>query len=404
MRRKYLAISLAGFFVFGLLFLLHTGLYPNKAHVEPEPVKEKDSVSFSVAPALKALVDNYDLWVNSHINSGNAPGAAVAIIKNGNILLLKGYGKKNTKEEALIDKNTVFRIASVSKGFAGVLAGVLVEDSLLNWETKVSEYLPSFALRDTLNSKDLALKNILSHTTGLPRHAYTDLIEGNATFEEMVTDIQKLHLIGPVGKYYSYQNVIYSLFSDIAEKVTEQPYEQLMYNKLFKPLGMQNASVSFDSIINNPNHAVPHIKTTRGWRPRKISKNYYNVIPAAGVNASITDMAQWLKATMGRFPEVISEETLQQLYTPVVETPRRRYRRHWPKLKKANYGFGWRIFDYEDEKVIYHGGYVNDYRAEIGFDLKNNIGVVVLTNGPCKLANKAISKFFVNFYSGNTNL
>ncbi len=402
MKSKYLAISLAGFFVFGLLFLLHTGLSPNRGFVENNPTAKKDSIEFQAPPSLQTLVNKYDEWVEEHVISGNAPGAAVAIVKNGNVLLIKGYGKKDVNKEALIDPHTVFRIASVSKGFAGILAGVLVQDSLLQWESKVSEYLPSFALKDTLNSRELAVKNILSHTTGLPRHAYTDLIEGNASFDEMIHDIQQLDLIGPVGKYYSYQNVIYSLFSDIAEQVTDQSYEQLMHDKLFEPLGMDNASVSYEAINTNPNHALPHIKTTKGWRTKSISENYYNVIPAAGVNASIADMAQWLKATMGQVPNVIEYETLEKIYSPVVETPRRRYLRHWPKLKKANYGFGWRIFNYDKEKVIYHGGYVNDFRAEIGFDLKHNVGIVVLTNAPCKLANQAISKFFVNYYKGNT--
>lgn len=401
MRRKYLAGIVAGLLVFILFFTFQGGFYPKTDNNASLSSIEQDSIELMTSPALRSVISNYDRWVNQHINSGYAPGAAVAIVSDGQILHLRGYGKKNVLVNDSVDINTVFRIASVSKGFASIMAGVLVEDSLMNWNDKVSKFIPDFALKDTLNSKELAIKNLLSHTTGLPRHAYTDLIEGNSTFPDMIASIQQLSLIGPVGKYYSYQNVIYSLISNIAEKVTNRSYDRLMYEKLFDPLGMNNASVCYDSIVNCTNYAMPHIKTKKGWKPTNISQNYYNVIPAAGVNASIADMAQWLLAVMGQKPEVISIETLEKIYSPVVETPKRRYLNHWPLLQKAHYGFGWRIFDYAEEKIIYHGGYVNDFRAEIGFDLKNKIGIVVLTNSPSPLANKAISNFFVNYYKRN---
>ncbi|MDN5215870.1 serine hydrolase domain-containing protein [Fulvivirgaceae bacterium BMA12] len=363
----------------------------------PESVK-KDSTTFIIPGELRGIIDTYDLWVKAHIDSGKAPGAAVAIVKGGNIVHLKGYGLKSTSQSDSIDEHTVFRIASVSKGFASVLAGVLTEDSLLHWDDPVSKHLPDFSLRDTLNSKDLAIKHLLSHTTGLPRHAYTDLIESGSKYQNILTSIQQLPLIGPVGKYYSYQNVIYSLFSDIAMAATNMPYDRLMHQYLFKPIGMADASVCYDSLIKSQNFAFPHVRTYEGWRPTEISKTYYNVIPAAGVNASISDMANWLNTMMGNTPDIVSVSTLDKLFTPIIETPRRRYLRHWPALKKAYYGLGWRVFKYGDHKIIYHGGYVNDYRAEIGFDIIEQVGIVVLTNAPCPLANQGISTFFKSYF------
>lgn len=365
---------------------------------EPPQAVKKDSNRFVIPVGLKHVVNTFDSWVKGHIASNKSPGAAVAIVKEGRVIHLRGYGLRSTTDADSIDEHTVFRIASVSKGFASVLAGVLAEDSIIHWDDPVSRHLPHFALRDTLNSKDLAIKHILSHTTGLPRHAYTDLIESGSSYQHMLTSIQQLPLIGPVGKYYSYQNVIYSLFSDIAVAATNMSYERLMYQQLFWPIGMEDASVSYESMIKSRNFALPHIRTYEGWRPTDISKSYYNVIPAAGVNASISDMAKWLITMMGNTPDVISSETLEQLFTPIVETPRRRYLHHWPALKKAYYGMGWRIFKYGEHEIIYHGGYVNDFRAEIGFDKDEQVGVVLLTNAACHLANEGISTFFKSYF------
>ena len=395
-------------FVFGLLFLVFftwwTTPFKSYDFNEPAEIVKKDNVAPVIPVKLKSVINSYDSWVKGHIKSNRSPGAAVAIVREGRIIHLRGYGLKSTKESDSINEHTVFRIASVSKGFASVLAGILAEDSILHWDDRVSRHLPEFALKDTLNSKDLAIRHILSHTTGLPRHAYTDLIESGSSYQNMLTSIQQLPLIGPVGKYYSYQNVIYSLFSDIAVAATDVPYDRLMYQHLFDPIGMSDASVTYESLIKSRNYAFPHIRTYEGWRPTDISKSYYNVIPAAGVNASISDMAKWLITLMGNTPDVISTKTLEKLFTPVVETPRRRYLHHWPALKKAYYGLGWRVFKYGDHNIIYHGGYVNDFRAEIGFDNNEQIGIVLLTNAACHLANEGVSTFFKSYfrqYSGS---
>ncbi|MCG8322295.1 MAG: beta-lactamase family protein [Cytophagales bacterium] len=389
-------------FVFGLTFLVlftwWTTPFKSYDFNKPPGIVKKDSTALVIPVKLKSVINNYDSWVKEHIKSNQSPGAAVAIVKGGKVIHLQGYGLKSTTASDSIDEHTVFRIASVSKGFASVLAGVLAEDSVMHWNDPVSTYLPDFALKDTLNSKELTIRHILSHTTGLPRHAYTDLIESGSSYQNMLNSIQQLPLIGPVGKYYSYQNVIYSLFSDIAVAATNIPYDHLMYQQLFNPIGMKDASVSYESMIKSRNFALPHIRTYEGWLPTDLSKSYYNVIPAAGVNASISDMAKWLITLMGNTPEVISSNTLEKLFTPVIETPRRRYLHHWPALKRAYYGLGWRIFKYGDHEIIYHGGYVNDYRAEIGFDNDEQVGIVLLTNAACHLANEGIATFFKSYF------
>ncbi len=352
----------------------------------------------AISDEMEKVIDEYDQWVSSMVAEGKVPGAAVAIVKGKHVVHMKGYGLRSYASGDSVNEHTVFRLASVSKGFAGVLAGILSEKGYFDLSDPVDKYLPDFHLKDTLNSSELNITHLLSHTTGLGRHAYTDLIENGTDYQEMLANLQALPLIGPVGTYYSYQNVIYSLISDIANQSTGEDYPALVNKYIFQPAGMADASADFASISAQANVALPHVKTYNGWRPTKISETYYNVSPAAGINASISDMSKWLSTLMGYHPQVINPETLQRVYTPVVRTPMRKYRGNWPEIKKAYYALGWRVLDLNEHQLVYHGGYVNHYRAEIAFDPEEEMGIVILTNAPGELSNKGVSKFMRAYY------
>ncbi len=134
------------------------------------------------------------------------------------------------------------------------------------------------------------------------------------------------------------------------------------------------------------------------WSPAKITDTYYNVAPAGGVNASISDMANWMIALLGNRPDVIKPETLKELYTPAVKAPskNRNYGR-MHRLSNSYYGLGWRVLHYPNDTLIYHGGYVNGYRSEVAINPKERIAVCILANAPGDLADNGIPLFF-NLY------
>jgi beta-lactamase class C len=173
-----------------------------------------------------------------------------------------------------------------------------------------------------------------------------------------------------------------------------------LIDRVFKPLGMRSASVNYDGITHNDNVARPHLVRRGRWRTAPITDTYYNVAPAAGVNASISDMAKWLVALLGNRPDVIRQRTLNHHYAPFVQAPskNRNYGR-LHRMRKSYYGLGWRVLHYPNDTLIYHGGYVNGYRSEVAVNQRDRVAVCILANAPGALADNGIPLFFNLFES-----
>ena len=270
-----------------------------------------------------------------------------------------------------------------------------MEDTVFSWDDRVIDYVPNFTLKSPEETQRLRIRNVLSHTTGLPYHAYTNMVEEGISLDTMLSWLKKINLVSKVGESYSYQNVAYSVIAPVMQKATGKTYESLMQEKVFGPLKMKTASIDYASIMQNPNVASPHLRRSRQWKSAKITDTYYNVAPAGGINASISDMAQWMIALLGNREDVITKATLQQLYTPEVKarSKNRNYGR-MHRLSDSFYGLGWRILYYPNDTLIYHGGYVNGYRSEVALNPKDKIAVCILANAPGELADNGIPLFF----------
>jgi beta-lactamase class C len=319
--------------------------------------------------------------VQTTLDDWKLPGAAITIVKDTDIVFMKGYGMRKVGQPEPIDIHTVFRIASVSKTFASVLTGLLVEEDLLDWKDRIVEHIPDFCLKDTAATRQLTINHLLSHTSGLMPHAYDNLIEAEIPYKTIIQELKNIPVVGTPGNHYGYQNVFYSLIGDIVEKITWIPYEELIAQRLFYPLGMEDASLGWDAYMAETNRASPHISRYYRWIPVHDKKAYYSVLPSAGVNASISDMAQWLRAMMGGRSDVIPSKILQMVHARRIRTPGERRRYHWNgRVSNTYYGMGWRIFDYTGHTMITHSGSVEGYLAQMAFIPDLSIGIVVLMN------------------------
>jgi beta-lactamase class C len=346
-------------------------------------------------PLLQEMVDEYEKEFIALMGSARTPGAAIAIVKDSTILFIRGYGVKQIGTYDSINEHTVFRLGSVSKPFASFLTGILVQDSLLAWSDPVTNYVPSFSLKSPDQTKSLLLSNVLSHTTGLPYHTYTNLVEEGEDLPLLLSHLKDVNLSSEVGKQYSYQNVAYSLIAEVVKSATGKSYETQMMERVFKPLGMKDASIDYATLMSNSNIAFPHVSRHGKFVSSHISNTYYNVSPAGGVNASISDMARWMMALLNTRQDVINANTLTQLYTPLIDAPskNRRYRQIEP-IQHSYYGLGWRVLHYSADTLLYHGGYVNGYRSEIALNPKENIAICILANAPGELSDNGIPLFF----------
>jgi beta-lactamase class C len=320
----------------------------------------------------------------------------VVIVKDTNVVFCKGYGVRAAGAPELVDEHTVFRIGSLSKGFAAGLTAVLVQEGKLNWQDKVTQYYPAFALRDPAQTQRLRLVHVLSHTTGLPHHAHTDMIENGYTMQQILPYLKKVKVCAKEGTQFCYQNAVYSVIGEVIYAATGQTYQDLLEAKVFRPLGMSSASVRYETLMATENKAYPHIPTANGWTKTDISEKYYNSAPAGGVNASGTDMGAWMKLLLGQHPDRLNTSTLDSLFAPCVRTyGERRFFGGWGGDKSAYYAKGWRVLQRTGHPtIVSHSGYVNGFRGEIALDRTNKVGICVLFNANSPWAQRCIPAFF----------
>lgn len=350
------------------------------------------------------LIVDYDQYIQEAVDKQLTPGAAVAIVYHGSVLLMKGYGERKNGTGEPVNENTLFRLGSVSKGFASVLAGLMVDEGYLDWDDAVSGYLDDFDMKDTTFADSLTIMHILSQTSGFPVHAYTDRLDAGVPYDQIKDLLAELPFAYKPGVVYTYQNAVYSLIGDVLQKVSGKSYGSLLSEKIFIPLNMSHASSDFLTMSSDTNAASPHLRTKYGWTAKALNDRYYSVAPASGINASVSDMAKWLLALTGNSPEVIPEATVKdvttsRVYTPLLWT----YRGTWRKLQRTSYGMGWRIFRFRDHDIAYHGGYVEGYKTEIAFDPKEDLGIVVLLNSNTTFASSSIPYFFELFMDQGSN-
>jgi len=380
MNKKHFSILL----LICLLFLS----VPFQTGFSPDPVYTK----------IDSLMTEYDTYVKSYISEREIPGVAVVIVINNQIEFIKGYGVRKLGGTDSIDIHSVFRLASVSKPFASILTGMLVKEGILNWDDTVIKYIPDFSLKDSSTTKNLTIRHILSHTSGLTPHAFDNLIEANLPFETIVKRLKEVNIHCEPGECYGYQNTVYSLISLIIKSATGKNYTDLLNERLFQPLGMLDASSNKNDMLESDNCASPHTRRRGLWQAADLRDTYYNVPPAAGINASIYDMAYWIKGLLGCSPEILSVEIVKEVSKPVISTPREKYRFNSNnRLKYAAYGLGWRVFDYSGRTMIYHSGGMRGYYTQLAFLPKYKIGIAVLQNA---LTHNDFLYKFVDMYFG----
>jgi len=348
---------------------------------------------------IDTVAARYDQIVRT-ILPFSAPGAAVVIVQDTNVILLRGYGVTEHGTQDSVNINTAFRLASVSKGFAGVLTGILSADSTIRLDNPVKKYLKDLELRDPVRTEEITVRNLLNHTTGLVPHAFDNLIEGGIRFDDIIPRLREVSICCPPGTNYGYQNVTFSLIEKVIEEAQPDSYEDLIRSRVFEPLGMWDASADYNSFVTSENTARPHVRYGDGWIPVKVDRDYYEIVPAAGINASARDMSRWLMALLGNQPDVVPTEALDMAFDPGINTPLRySYTKYWRYLEGKFYGLGWRVYDYNGRKIAYHGGYVRGFRAEIGVSREDDLAIAVMTNSLNRFVNLSIPLFFNMYYN-----
>jgi beta-lactamase class C len=327
-------------------------------------------------------VREFEALAQGLVDSGKVPGLAMAIVQGGQIVSARGYGVTDVNNPEAVDIHTVFRLASLSKSFASTVTAQMVADGKLRWDSRPIEYIPSLQFADPNAATQLTVADVLSHRVGIGHNSFDRDLEANAEYPMLMQKLAYAPMKCAPGECYAYQNIAYSLIGNVVESVSGTTYEQTVARRLFRPLGMFDASYGLEGIAASKRWAKPHIGSGRSWTPVYPKPTYYRVAPAAGVNASISDMAKWLLAQTGYRSDVLSGSMLATLHAPLIDTPSEMGGSNWrrQRLNAAGYALGWRVYDYIGHRMVFHGGAVQGYRGAMALLPERDVGVVILWN------------------------
>jgi beta-lactamase class C len=362
---------------------LGLSVIPSHARAATPPADSAAAPAQSLPPdRLKDTLGAYQQWLDRLDQRNEVAGLATAVVVGDKVVFEDAIGYANASTREPVTPETVFRLASLSKAFATALTGVLVNDGKLSWDTRLTAVLPFFRLKSDSAAEQATVRDILGQRLGLPKNTYDNMLEENIPYEELASKLDEVSLTCDVGQCYGYQNIAFSLIGDIVYAQTGDFFSRQVDKRIFFPLGMKTASYGREGLEDSKSWARPHRQTSNGWIPFEPKEAYYRVAPAAGVNASLRDMEQWLIAQMGGRPDVLPAKLLTTLHTPEVATPVELRSSPWrrARLSDASYALGWRVFDYEGETLVFHAGAVEGYRTMIGFFPKYRTGLVMMWN------------------------
>ncbi|MCB1023622.1 MAG: serine hydrolase, partial [Acidobacteria bacterium] len=338
--------------------------------------------SLSVA-AQDAPLQGMDEYVNKAMKEWEVPGLAIAVVKDDKVVFAKGYGVRELGKPDAVDEKTIFAIGSSSKAFTSASIAMLMDEKKLKWDDHVSEYLPEFQLFDPYVTREMTVRDLLTHRIGLERGDQlwyaTDF-----TRDEVLHRVRYLEPSSSVRSRFGYQNIMYLAAGQIIPSITKKSWDDFVAERIFTPLGMRDSSTSITSLSKSNDVSTPHLKiddkvTPIAWRMID------NIGPAGSINSNVMDMAQWLRLQLGngKFAgkQLISEAAIKEMHTP--QTVIRRegpYTIFYPEAHFMSYGMGWFLSDFRGKKLVEHGGAIDGMRASVMMIPEENVGIVILTN------------------------
>lgn len=381
-----------------------------KTNVQPTILPTINTQMLTSMPPLNTpknitkIVSEFEKKLLKTIKDKHIPGCAVAIVYKNQVVFINGYGLRTLGKPETINVDTVFQLGSVSKPIAATLSTILENRGILNVNDPVSQYLPNFSLNNVKDRSALRIKHVLSHSTGIPRAGFNHLIETFSPHARIIRTLQTTNIRAPIGKRYDYHNAMFSLISEITMAATHQSFPTALATYLLQPLKMNNTTATYNGLLKTTNRASPHIKNNKGKMVAAgtYSTGYYDVAPAGGINSSIRDMSTFLKAQLGGYPSFLDSATLTRLQQPIITTPTvslSAINGARDKIKNARYGLGWRVINFNDKKLVYHGGWVKGFTNFIAFMPEQQIGIVVLHNSETKFSGRLAMQFLDIFFS-----
>ena len=337
------------------------------------------------AAAQETPLQGFDAYVARAVAEWDATGLAIAVVKDGALVFAKGYGVRDLEAGGTVDEHTRFAIGSTTKAMTAAALGMLVDEGKVAWDDPVTKHLPWFELKDPYLTREITVRDLLTHRAGMER---TDFLwyERDTATREVVEKMALVDAAYSLRSSFIYQNIMYATAGEVVAAVSGMPWTEFVRTRIFQPLGMGETVPLLSETAGRPNVARPHHRVD--GRTVAIENASVDPVAAAGsVWSSVTDMSRWLRFLLaGGVTEdgtrLLQEATVEELFrpqsfvTPAQFYPTQRVTRpHW-----MTYGLGWFQHDYRGEKVDFHTGSIDGMVAIAGLVRDRGVGVYLLAN------------------------
>ncbi len=338
------------------------------------------------AAVPKPALDGFDDFMTQVLKDWKVPGAAVGVVQNGKMILLKGYGYRDVEKQLPVTPNTLFAVGSITKSFTVTLLGMEMDEGKVDWDKPVRNYLPDFRMYDPVLTEQMLMRDLITHRSGLPRH---DMVWYSSDFtrEDLLRRLQFLEPNKPLRSRFQYNNLMFMTAGYIAGKLNGKSWEDSVRERILVPLGMNGTTFSEKESQNAPDFAQPYqkgndVKSDVKRMPfDEQCPDTCALGPAGEINSSVADMSRYvlLHLNKGKLEgkALLSENNATQMQTPqmvIAGAP------DFKELSENSYGMGFFISSYRGHKQVEHGGNIDGFSAEMIFLPGDGIGVVVLTN------------------------
>jgi len=357
------------------------------------------------APQIAVDVQALDAYFANAQREWGVPGMAVAIVRDGEVVLAKGYGVRDIDDGGEVNEDTMFAIASNSKAFTSAALAMLVDEGKLSWSDLVTKYLPDFQVYDPYVSAEMRVYDLLSHRSGLGSFS-GDLLWYASEYDadEVVRRTQFVPQSGPFRASYGYSNLMFIAAGQLIPAITGQSWAEFVRARIFGPLGMDRTVASTSDLDRFDNVATPHAEPegelrTYPWR------GWDAMAAGGGIISSAADMARWMTLQLNggelRGTRLFSEEASRTMWTPLTSMAvSAGSEMRYPSTHFRAYGMGWSLMDYQGRRIVSHGGAYDGMYSRVVLVPEEDLGLVILTNSTTNISSALMYRFLDSCLGG----
>jgi CubicO group peptidase (beta-lactamase class C family) len=355
------------------------------------------ALAMAAASASAAPPPGFEQRVEQLRKAMGVPGVSIAIVENGKVTLAHGWGVRDITTNRPVDADTIFFTGSTGKAFTNAALATLVDEGKIKWDDRVIDHMPDFRMWDPWVTREMTIRDLLVHRSGLGLGEGDLLFLPNSTLSRKET-VRRIRYLKPATSFrsgYAYDNILYMAAGQLIEAVSGETWERYIHDHVFGPLGMSHSTDTTTEYEADPDHARPHsrqggpIHGLGAQTPLDENATIaQNAAPAGGLAISANDMSRWLLTQLGhgKIPDsdkrLFSDEQSKQMWTGVVITPIRRFPPEFAATEPhfSEYALGWDISDYRGAKVVGHDGAVLGSQATVALLPDRDVGIFIAAN------------------------